>query len=278
MKKILNQLVQLQELDFVLAENKASSAKIPLDQLEKSIIQIQQQLPEEIGARYKRLHGRFPLAVVPMMRGTCPPCGIALPPAVVNAVKAADQVQTCPHCGRFLYLPEAVARQPRKPMSNDRPAAAGIAKFSAPALMVPKLAATTREEAIQELSVVMQTNGFIEDSATLAGLALRREAIISTAVEHGLAFPHARDVEGGGLTFAVGLKEKGLDFGASDEKLTKIIFLIAIPTPASAFYLRLLAGMVRAFSETAARKSLLECDTPEAMWKTLTKLTRETIP
>jgi mannitol/fructose-specific phosphotransferase system IIA component (Ntr-type) len=196
---------------------------------------------------------------------------------VINAVKAADRVETCPHCGRFLYFPDAVVRQPRKPKSSDRPVVSGIAKFSAPTLMVPKLAATTREEAIQELAVAMQANGFIEDSATLAELALRREAMVSTAVEHGLAFPHARDVEGGGLTFAVGLKEKGLDFGSHDTILTKIIFLIAIPTPASAFYLRLLAGMVRTFSETAARKSLLDCDTPEAMWKMLVKLTRETI-
>ena len=62
----------------------------------------------------------------------------------------------------------------------------------------------------------MGEGGFVEDTATVTELALRRRAIVSTAVEHGLAFPHVRDVEGGGLTFAVGLKEKGLDFGATE--------------------------------------------------------------
>jgi hypothetical protein len=38
-----------------------------------------------------------------------------------------------------------------------------------------------------------------------------------------------RDVEGGGLTLALGLKERGMDFGSPDEKLMKIIFLIVIP-------------------------------------------------
>jgi mannitol/fructose-specific phosphotransferase system IIA component (Ntr-type) len=278
MKKILNQLVQLQELDFALAEEKASASQMPLTQLEKSVAQILDQLPEEVSERYQRLYKRHPLAVVPVMHGTCPPCGIALPPALVNAVHAAEQVQFCPHCGRFLYYPETVVRQPRKQIKSDRPMPTGIARFSSPVLMAPKLAATTREEAIAELAKLMADQGFVESADTINELALRREAIVSTAVEHGLAFPHVRDVEGGGLTFAVGMKEKGLDFGAPDGKLTKIVFLITIPSASSAFYLRLLAGLVRTLGETSARKTLLDCDMPEAMWKTLSKLTRDAIP
>jgi mannitol/fructose-specific phosphotransferase system IIA component (Ntr-type) len=143
--------------------------------------------------------------------------------------------------------------------------------------MVPKLAATTREEVIGELAKLMGDGGFVEDAATVTELALRREAIVSTAVEHGLAFPHVRDVEGGGLTFAVGLKEKGIKFGAHEDHLSKIFFFIVLPTPATAFYLRLLAGMVRTFESTEARKELLDCDTPEQMWKTLIKLTKSTV-
>ena len=144
--------------------------------------------------------------------------------------------------------------------------------------MVPKLAASTREEVIGELAKLLGDGGFVEDAATVAELALRREAILSTAVEHGLAFPHVRDVEGGGLTLAVGLKARGIDFSGHDGHLSKIFFFMVIPTPATAFYLRLLAGLVRTFESSDARKALLECEKPEQMWKTLTKLTRETIP
>ena len=131
---------------------------------------------------------------------------------------------------------------------------------------------------MRELADLLAAKGFVEDATTVVELALRREAVVSTAVDHGLAFPHVRDVEGGGLTFAVGLKEKGLDFGATDGKLTKVVFLIVIPSAASAFYLRLLAGLVKTLEDTDARKSLLDCDSPEAMWKALTKLTRSAIP
>jgi mannitol/fructose-specific phosphotransferase system IIA component (Ntr-type) len=171
-----------------------------------------------------------------------------------------------------------VSRQTKKKFEGNRPVEVGIARFSASSLMVPKLGATTREEVVSELAKVLGDGGFFEDTATLTELALRREAIVSTAVEHGLAFPHVRDVEGGGLTFAVGLKERGINFGATEDHLSKIFFFIVIPTAATAFYLRLLAGLVRTFESTEARKELLDCDKPDQMWKVLTKLTSETIP
>src|SRR5438105_1655471 len=66
MKNILNQLIQLQELDFALAEEKASTSKMPLEQLEGSVAKIMKMLPEDIAVRYERLHKRFPPAVVPI--------------------------------------------------------------------------------------------------------------------------------------------------------------------------------------------------------------------
>ncbi|HTS15934.1 MAG TPA: PTS sugar transporter subunit IIA [Verrucomicrobiae bacterium] len=278
MNNVLNQLIQLQELNFAKEEQKASSSKMPLAQLEKSIAEIRGQLPPDVAARYDRLQKRYPLAVIPLAHGSCSRCGLAVPPAVVNATKAGEQLQTCPHCGRFLYFPDTVARQPKKKYDGDRPVETGIARFSAANLMIPRLEASTREGVIAELSKALGEGGFVEDTAALTELALRREAIVSTAVEHGLAFPHVRDVEGGGLAFAVGMKEKGIKFGAADEHLSKIFFFIVIPTPATAFFLRLLAGLVRTFESTDARKELLGCDSADQMWKTLVKLTKSTVP
>jgi mannitol/fructose-specific phosphotransferase system IIA component (Ntr-type) len=217
------------------------------------------------------------MVVVPVVRGTCPLCAIALPVALVNQVRAAETIHACPHCGRFLYYPESVARQQAKKTSGDKMLPKGIARFSDEALMIPRLKAETREEALAELAGAMAVAGFIENADSVCELALKREAMISTALESGLAFPHVRNVEGGGLTLALGLKPKGLAFGAPDGKLTKIVFLMVIPTPSSAFYLRLLAGLVKTFADADARKSMLDAETSAEMWKTLTKLTRLTV-
>jgi PTS system nitrogen regulatory IIA component len=278
MKHILNQLIQLQELNFALAEHRATNPQAPLKQLEDSISKLIEELPSEIAQRYTLLQKRFPLAVVPVVHGGCAGCGLSVPVALVNEVRAAERIHACPHCGRILYYQDGLPKRSPPPAGPKRPLRAGIARFSASELMIPKLAANNREEAIAELAKVMATHQFIEEPEVLTELALRREAMISTAVEHGLAFPHVRNIEGGSLTFALGLKESGIKFDAPDGHLTKIIFFIVIPTPASAFYLRLLAGLVRTFGETDARNALLKCATAQEMWKALAELTRETIP
>src|SRR6266850_1998562 len=148
MNNILNQLIQLQELNFAKEEQKASNSKMPLAQLEKSIAAIRAQLPDSVAERYDRLQTRYPLAVVPLSNGSCSRCGLAVPHNVVNAAKAGEELQTCPHCGRFLFFPDTVARQPKKKFEGKRPVEVGIARFSAANLMVPRLAATTREGVI----------------------------------------------------------------------------------------------------------------------------------
>ena len=143
--------------------------------------------------------------------------------------------------------------------------------------MISDLAATDRDGAITELCAKMSAEGFVDNGDRLAEEALRREAIVSTAVDHGLAFPHVRGVEGGGLTLSLGVSRKGIKFGGSAKSLTRIVFLIVIPTAASAFYLKLLSGLTQAFRDEAARELLLKAETPEELWKCLSKATRLTI-
>ncbi len=92
-----------------------------------------------------------------------------------------------------------------------------------------------------------------------------------------MAFPHVRGVEGGALTLALGLSKKGIKFGGPGRKLTRIVFFMVIPTAASAFYLKLLSGLTQTFRQTEARNKLFEANTPEKLWKTLLKLTKNTV-
>ena len=97
-------------------------------------------------------------------------------------------------------------------------------------------------------------------------MALNRESMASTAVDHALAFPHVRGVEGGGLTLTLGIHKKGIKFDPSSRKLTRIFFFMVIPTAASAFYLKLLAGLTQAFRKEENRERLLEAKTEEDLW------------
>ena len=277
MHPIVNHLIQLQELSLIRAEQKAHKHDERLQPLDAAIQALTGQLPEDVRVMMLRLQKKDPIVIVPVSNGVCAACGLRLPTSLAQAVRAGGEVHHCPICTRILYYPEFPVRRTASTPRRTEPRKAGIARFSSHSLMVPHLEATEREAAIRELATLMQHEGFVDNAERLVEEALRREAIVSTAVDHGLAFPHVRSVEGGGLTLALGVSRKGIKFGSPKGKQTKLIFFLVIPTAASAFYLKLLSGLAQTFMEEEMREKLLVEDTPEKLWKALVKATRATI-
>jgi mannitol/fructose-specific phosphotransferase system IIA component (Ntr-type) len=180
---------------------------------------------------------------------------MSLPISLVQAVQQGREIHACPQCARMLYYPESHPRRTGERTRRTGPRKVGISRFSSHTLMIPRLEATDKEAAIEELAHKMGDEGFVDRPDWLIEEALRREAILTTALEHGMAVPHVRHVEGGGLALALGISRKGIDWGGSGKTLTRIIFFMAIPTAASAFYLKLLAGLAESFMKAESRKA-----------------------
>jgi mannitol/fructose-specific phosphotransferase system IIA component (Ntr-type) len=278
MERILKQLIQLQELDFTLLEQRTLVPKAQLVDLENAVKALMEDLPSEIARLYRGLQKRYDAAIVPETKGTCSACGISLPTSLAAEIASKKGIHQCPSCMRILYHFEGAPRQLKRDLKETGKPKAGVARFSSAELMLPQIVAEDRDGACAELIQLMADEGFIENPEDVLGAALRRESIVSTALEHGLAFPHVRGVAVGGLTFALGLKKRGIKFDPSKGQLTHIIFLIVIPSATSVFYLQVLAGLVETFQEKKARKQLLACTTSQEMWSTLTTLTQKTIP
>lgn len=278
MNKVLNELVQLQELHFTLWEQQPLVPQERLADLEKSIQGLIADLPKPIARLYTRLQERHHTAVVPESNGACSACAISLPTSQTQEVRAGNDLQQCPNCKRILYHFEGAPRQLKRDLKLIGKPRDGVGRFSAQELMVPRLEAEDRDGAISELVHVMAEEGFVENPDALVAAALRREAIVSTALDRGLAFPHVRGVEGGGLTFSLGLKPEGLQFDPVDSKQSQLIFFILSPSAVSVFYLKLFSGLIETFRQESAREKLLACDTPESMWKALRALTKKTVP
>lgn len=277
MHPVVNHLIQLQELTLIREEQKVTkNAPHRLDELDNSIKEMRGQLPKDVAIMFEKLRKKDHNVIVPIPAGTCSVCGLTLPISLVQLVKIGRDVHSCPNCARLLYFPESAPRRTSKPPRRMAPKKPGISRFSSHALMSPKLEATDKEGAIQELAYKMEHAGFVDKADKLVESALRREAIVSTATTHGLAFPHVRGVEGGGLTLSLGISRKGVRF-AEKGNLTRVIFFMVIPTAASAFYLKLLAGLAESFGKADARKSLMAAKTEDTLWKALAKLTRTTV-
>jgi len=276
MQRLIHHLIQLQDLLFARDQAEAASAGAHAEQLEQSIRTLLDELPLEVRAHFIKMHKKGSLGIVPIATGVCSACGMQIPISQVHAVHAGDLLYQCPSCARYLCYPKSAPRRLGQRRKRGEPAQVGMSRFSAPSLMIPQLAATDRDEVIAELCGKMGVEGFIDNAARLTEEALRRETIASTAIDHGLAFPHVRGVEGGGLTLALGLSRKGIRFG-SGKALTRMVFMMVIPTAASAFYLRLLSGLAQTFGEESAREAMFKAETPEELWKALNKATRLTV-
>jgi len=275
--KLINQLIQLQELVVANLQKKASMPKVRLEELEKSIASLGSDLPQQVRSHFNRLLTKHPEAIVPVSNSICAGCGMGLTKSLINSVHKAEQMHRCPNCARFLYYPEQLVERERVSRSYGEARKTGIGRFTSPELMMVSLKGSSPEEVLAEMCGHMAAEGFVEDGDHLLDLALQREAIISTAVDNGIAFPHVRGVEGGGLSMVLGIHKKGIKFGGPGRTLTRVFFFMVIPTATSAFYLKLLSGLSRIFREKEPREALITAKTDEDLWKALIKATKKMI-
>ena len=268
-------LIQIQELHIARAQKKATQPNSRLKTLNDSIEALIGQIPEEYSSKFINLLNRDPLGIAPITGTACSACAMALPIGTVNEIRANHELVSCEACARFLYYPED---QPKGvPPKKTAIPKTGISRFSCTDLMVPRMTAKTGEDVIKEIASVMAEHGFVDDGDRLAEEAMKREVLMSTAVENAIAFPHVRGIEGGGLTLALGTHKKGVQFGGPGGKLTRIFFFMAIPTVTSGFYLKLVAGLCQTFDSKEHCDALLKAESPEELWEALNKATSKLI-
>ena len=274
MKSQINILRQLQELVLTRDEHQQSGDGSHLDQINKSISELQKKLQPQVYGVYERLYAKNHIVTAAMSNGCCAVCGMQVPIAQSQQVKLAQHLVTSSSCGRILFEGDVdAARRVQDKVSRDD-VKTGISRFSAEELMVSDLGAATRDEAIKALAQAMESHKFIENAESLVTAAIERERVLSTALGHGIAFPHVRGVEGGGLALAIGISKKGIDW---DGEKVHVVVLSAIPVAVSAFYLRLMAGLSRSFSKKETLKALVEADSPKTLWKLVVKSTRRDV-
>ncbi len=275
MKEQLQILKQIQELSLTRDEYSHTGDGSRLGELDEAIKALEAKLEPLAAGVYSRLSKRGRIVVATVTNGVCSACGMQVPTSQAQQVRLAQHLVTCTGCGRILAATDDGAAHNIGAVNDRDDPKTGIARFCCEALVLPDLGATDRNGAICALSSLMEKAGFIKNGDALATAAIDRENTLSTAVGESLAFPHVRGVEGGGLTLAMGISRKGIDWDG--EQTVKAVFLSAIPVAVSAFYLRLMSGIVQAFSKPGAIDALVEAKTPNALWKALVKATRRTV-
>ena len=267
-EKQIRLLRQIQHLALICEEEASVGNGSRRESLAEQMGRLLEQLEPEVVALRQRLVVKNAIFMSPLSKGNCSACGLRIPTSVIQHVLAKDRFMTCGSCGRILYVPDVKATGVRTGEPDPKFL---LSRFSSAKLMVPALKATTPEEAMRELCAVLAKEKVIADSERVVAAAVEREGILTTAVGHGLAFPHMRGVEEGVLTFACGVSPAGIDWAG---QTVHLVFFTTLPVIASPFYLKLLAALASAFEDGEKLPFVLAAGDAKTLWKELNKATR----
>jgi len=261
-------LRQIQHLVLIRDEATKVGSPDKVEALTEDMRRLMEGLEPSTKALCTRLLGKNHLFLSPLSKGNCSACGLRLPASILQHVIGNDRMNVCASCGRILYLPEVKATGIRTDEPDPRLL---LSRFSTAKLMIPALKATTPAEAIAEMGALLAKEKIISDPEAVVAAALEREKIMTTAVGHGLAFPHMRGVEEGVLTFAAGVSPNGIDWNG---ELVHLVFFTVLPVVASPFYLKLLSALASSFADEEKLPFVLAAPDAKSLWKELNKATR----
>ncbi|MCD2391050.1 fructose-specific PTS transporter subunit EIIC [Borreliella burgdorferi] len=125
--------------------------------------------------------------------------------------------------------------------------------------MVLNYNATSKEDVIKKMASMLNENGYLNDMEAFIKEIKKREEINGTGIEEHIAMPHAKGnfikKHGIAILRVVG---NGFDFNSSDQKLSKLFFMMALPeeTPSNA-HIKAISYLSNTFSNNLLRHELM---------------------
>jgi PTS system nitrogen regulatory IIA component len=140
------------------------------------------------------------------------------------------------------------------------PPSSGAAGACRPHVIIPKLHATSRRQALQLMIEAAHEATLLEgapfDARLALDAALMRERLSGTGVGEGVAIPHAR-IGGLASPFLVFARlDPAVDFGAMDALPADLVLLLLTPADNGADHLKALAGASRLLRRPGIREKL----------------------
>ena len=121
----------------------------------------------------------------------------------------------------------------------------------------------TPEKAIRELCGWASQFGAVPPAEVLAQAVLERENTMTTAMDQGVAAPHARMEAITHPIVVIGRSPHGIDWNARDGRPAQFIFLVLTPSDAADAQLRILRDISQTMQSAENRQALLDAHNPE---------------
>ena len=127
----------------------------------------------------------------------------------------------------------------------------------------------SRDKAIEELCGIAVNQSDLPDDKSVCEAVLKRENEMGTAIEEGIAVPHARLAEIKRPLVIFGKSQEGIEWNAPDGKPIHFIFLILTPQDDYDTQVQILSAIAKTMSKASIRDSILETQDSHDIWEIL---------
>ncbi|WNY65159.1 fructose-specific PTS transporter subunit EIIC [Borreliella carolinensis] len=126
-------------------------------------------------------------------------------------------------------------------------------------LIVLNYNATSKEDVIRKMASMFNENGYLNDMEAFIKEIKKREEINGTGIEEHIAMPHAKGdfIKKHGIAI-LRITGDGFDFNSSDQKLSKLFFMMALPEKTSSnTHIKAISYLSNTFSNNLLRYELM---------------------
>lgn len=123
------------------------------------------------------------------------------------------------------------------------------------------LSGQTKSDVLRAMTDRLAGQGVLQDSAEIHRLLMEREALMTTGVKRGFAFPHAFSTQFDKSFLTLGVAPGGVDYDSLDHQPVEFIFLLLGPPNHQTVHLRILARVSRLMGQPDMLETLREATT-----------------
>lgn len=135
--------------------------------------------------------------------------------------------------------------------------------------VIPELKAKDRDGAISELCIAVAEQGNMPHEEEIYKAVINRENEMGTAINEGVAIPHARLSSLRNPVVAFGKSTSGIEWNSSDGEPTHFIFFILSPTDDKGIQLQILRFIANAMRNKETRNILAQAHDAKEIWDIL---------
>jgi PTS system nitrogen regulatory IIA component len=135
--------------------------------------------------------------------------------------------------------------------------------------VIPNLQSRSKPDVIRELAENLASAYPNINDEKLIEVLMEREKLCSTAVDSGVAIPHAKLSGISSIIAGFGRSLEGIDYDSLDAKLTHLFIILVAPETSIGSHIQLLARISKVFKNPDLRAKLMTLETQEEIYDSI---------